>query len=70
LNTPQQYQVELKPKAVKDLKSLPQSDQEKVSCPFADVKENYPVGLMDYDASAKLVSSLGKGFELVCNNNS
>jgi len=31
LNTPQQYQVELKPKAVKDLKSLPKAHQAKVA---------------------------------------
>ena len=28
---PQQYQVELKPKAAKDLKSLPKADQAKVA---------------------------------------
>lgn len=40
MNTPQQYQVELKPKAVKDLKSLPQADQEKVAIRLQAMENN------------------------------
>jgi len=40
LKTPQQYQVELKPKAVKDLKSLPKADQKKVSCRLQAMENN------------------------------
>jgi mRNA interferase RelE/StbE len=40
LNTPQQYQVELKPKAVKDLKSLPKADQAKVAIRLQAMENN------------------------------
>jgi mRNA interferase RelE/StbE len=40
LNTPQQYQVELKPRAVKDLKSLPKADQEKVAIRLQAMENN------------------------------
>jgi len=40
LNTHQQYQVELKPKAVKDLKSLPKADQAKVASRLQAMENN------------------------------
>lgn len=40
LNPTQQYHVELKPKAVKDFKSLPKSDQEKVSLRLQAMENN------------------------------
>ena len=40
MNTPQQYQVELKPKAVKDLKSLPKADQAKVAIRLQAMENN------------------------------
>ena len=40
MNRPQQYQVELKPKAVKDLKSLPKADQEKVATRLQAMENN------------------------------
>jgi len=40
LNTPQQYQIELKPKAVKDLKLLPKADQAKVAICLQAMENN------------------------------
>ena len=40
MNTPQQYQVELKPKAIKDLKSLPKADQDKVATRLQAMENN------------------------------
>jgi len=40
LNSPQQYQVELKPKAVKDLKSLPKADQARVAIRLQAMENN------------------------------
>ena len=40
MNTPQQYQVELKPKAIKDLKSVPKADQEKVAIRLQAMENN------------------------------
>ncbi|MCX6963226.1 MAG: type II toxin-antitoxin system RelE/ParE family toxin [Verrucomicrobia bacterium] len=40
MNTPQQYQVELKPKAVKDLKSLTKADQAKVAIRLQAMENN------------------------------
>ena len=40
MNTPQQYQVELKPKAFKDLKSLPKADQAKVASRLQAMENN------------------------------
>ena len=40
MNTPQQYQVELKPRAVKDLQSLPKADQEKVAIRLQAMENN------------------------------
>jgi len=40
LNSPQQYQVELKPKAVKDLNSLPKADQTRVAIRLQALENN------------------------------
>ena len=40
MNSPQQYQVELKPKAVKDLKSLPKADQARVAIRLQALENN------------------------------
>lgn len=40
LKPPQQYKVELKPKTLKDFKSLPKSDQEKVSIRLQAMENN------------------------------
>ncbi len=40
MNSPQLYQVELKPKAVKDLKSLPKADQARVAIRLQAMENN------------------------------
>jgi mRNA interferase RelE/StbE len=40
LKPPQQNQIELKPKAVKDFKSLPKSEQEKISIRLQTMENN------------------------------